>query len=168
MRADDTNVAIRELTRVSGIGPANAKKLVDQKITSIARKGSAFSPFIYSTHWLIISVELRKHTDKLNHHQKIGLQYLEEFEQRIPREEMDKLETVVTEAAKELDQKYIVTVCGSYRRGAESSGDIDILLTHPSFSSESKNNRVNQISKMFILVYYHAVRVEFSATYWTA
>ena len=29
-----------------------------------------------------------------------------------------------------------MTVCGSYRREAESSGDIDVLLTHPSFVVE--------------------------------
>lgn len=28
-------------------------------------------------------------------------------------------------------------MCGSYRRGADSSGDIDILLTHPSYVSGS-------------------------------
>ena len=36
-----------------------------------------------------------------------------------------------------IDQDYIATVCGSFRRGAESSGDIDILLTHPNFVSSS-------------------------------
>uniref|UniRef100_A0A8C9RXT6 Polymerase (DNA directed), beta n=1 Tax=Scleropages formosus TaxID=113540 RepID=A0A8C9RXT6_SCLFO len=37
-----------------------------------------------------------------------------------------------------LDSEYIGTICGSYRRGAASSGDIDILLTHPSFTSQSE------------------------------
>ncbi|KAL4646569.1 DNA polymerase beta [Arapaima gigas] len=37
-----------------------------------------------------------------------------------------------------LDPEYIGTICGSYRRGAESSGDIDILLTHPNFTSQSE------------------------------
>ena len=35
IRASDTNVAIQQLVRVSGIGPAFARKLVDQNITSI-------------------------------------------------------------------------------------------------------------------------------------
>ncbi len=33
-----------------------------------------------------------------------------------------------------IDQKYTTTVCGSFRRGADSSGDIDILVTHPRFN----------------------------------
>lgn len=29
-------------------------------------------------------------------------------------------------------------MCGSFRRGATSSGDIDVLLTHPNYTSDSK------------------------------
>ena len=32
----------------------------------------------------------------------------------------------------------ICTVCGSYRRGAAKSGDIDVLITHPSYTSQVK------------------------------
>jgi DNA polymerase beta len=35
IRADDSSIAIKELTRVSGIGPAAAKKFVDDGILSI-------------------------------------------------------------------------------------------------------------------------------------
>lgn len=36
-----------------------------------------------------------------------------------------------------------VTICGSYRRGKESSGDIDCLITHPSYTSaESKKSKL--------------------------
>ncbi|XP_076440978.1 DNA polymerase beta-like [Babylonia areolata] len=118
IRADDTNVAISELTKVTGIGPANAQKLVSEGITSIE--------------------ELKKHTDKLNHHQKIGLKHYEDFEKRIPRQEMEQLKAVVVKEIESLDGDYAADVCGSFRRGADSSGDIDILLTHPSFSSSSK------------------------------
>ena len=30
-----------------------------------------------------------------------------------------------------VDEKLTAEVCGSFRRGAASSGDIDILMTHP-------------------------------------
>lgn len=53
IRKDDTNQAITELTRVTGIGPAKAQELVRQGLTSIA--------------------DLEKNKDKLNHHQLIGL-----------------------------------------------------------------------------------------------
>ncbi|XP_077999246.1 DNA polymerase beta-like [Glandiceps talaboti] len=118
IKADDKSMAINELTRVTGIGPAAARKLVvDDGIMSID--------------------ELKKHTDKLNHHQKIGIKHFEDFEVRIPRAEMDRLNTEIQKYVKNIDDEYIATICGSYRRGKASSGDIDILLTHPSFTSET-------------------------------
>ncbi|XP_066251745.1 DNA polymerase beta-like isoform X2 [Euwallacea similis] len=50
---DKTTQAINLLTRVSGIGPAKARKLVEEGISTIE--------------------DLRKHKDTLNHHQIIGL-----------------------------------------------------------------------------------------------
>lgn len=47
---------INLFTRVSGIGPAKARELAELGIKSLE--------------------ELRKHKDKLNHHQLIGLRYV--------------------------------------------------------------------------------------------
>lgn len=118
IRADDTNVAITELTRITGIGPANAQNLVSEGITSLE--------------------DLKKHPEKLNHHQQIGLKHFDDFEKRIPRDEMLQLKDIVLREVKKHDDEYTADVCGSFRRGAESSGDIDILLTHPSYTSTSK------------------------------
>ncbi|KAG8186281.1 hypothetical protein JTE90_004625 [Oedothorax gibbosus] len=118
IRNDDTSQAITLLTKVTGIGPATAQKLVKDGLMTIE--------------------DLRKNEDKLNHHQKIGLKHFEDFEKKIPREEMAELEKKIIDACKEVDEKYLVTICGSYRRGAAASGDIDILLTHPSYSSKDK------------------------------
>ncbi|XP_075771841.1 DNA polymerase beta isoform X3 [Pelodiscus sinensis] len=117
IRQDDTSSSINFLTRVSGIGPSAARKLVDEGIKTLE--------------------DLRKNEHKLNHHQRIGLKYFDDFEKRIPREEMLQMQEIALEEVKKLDSEYIATVCGSFRRGAESSGDMDILLTHPSFTSES-------------------------------
>lgn len=118
IRGDDTSQAINLLTRVTGIGPAAAKKFVDEGIHTIE--------------------ELKKHSDQLNHHQKIGLKYFEDFEKRIPREEMQIMEKFILQEIKSLDPDYLAMICGSYRRGAKACGDIDTLLTHPSFTSEDK------------------------------
>ena len=56
IRDDDTSTAISLLTHVSGIGPAKAKQLVDAGVKTIE--------------------ELRRHGDKLNSHQLIGLKYV--------------------------------------------------------------------------------------------
>lgn len=55
IKQDENNLAIDLLTRVSGIGPSKAKELVDAGIKTIE--------------------DLKKHQDKLTHHQKIGLKY---------------------------------------------------------------------------------------------
>ncbi|PNI67634.1 POLB isoform 7 [Pan troglodytes] len=117
IRQDDTSSSINFLTRVSGIGPSAARKFVDEGIKTLE--------------------DLRKNEDKLNHHQRIGLKYFGDFEKRIPREEMLQMQDIVLNEVKKVDSEYIATVCGSFRRGAESSGDMDVLLTHPSFTSES-------------------------------
>lgn len=117
IRQDDTSSSINFLTRVTGIGPSAARKFVDEGIKTLE--------------------DLRKNEDKLNHHQRIGLKYFEDFEKRIPREEMLQMQDIVLNEVNKVDSEYIATVCGSFRRGAESSGDMDVLLTHPSFTSES-------------------------------
>ncbi|XP_036154316.1 DNA polymerase beta isoform X3 [Myotis myotis] len=125
IRQDDTSSSINFLTRVTGIGPSAARKFVDEGIKTLE--------------------DLRKNEDKLNHHQRIGLKYFEDFEKRIPREEMLQMQDIVLNEVKKVDSEYIATVCGSFRRGAESSGDMDVLLTHPSFTSESNKQGVCQL-----------------------
>ncbi|KFM83061.1 DNA polymerase beta, partial [Stegodyphus mimosarum] len=115
IRADDTSQAINLLTKVTGIGPATAQKLVNDGIKTIE--------------------DLRKNVHKLNHHQKIGLKYFEDFGKKISREEIEALEKKIVDLCHAVDERYMITICGSYRRGAPESGDIDILLTHPDYSS---------------------------------
>ncbi|KAG5840271.1 DNA polymerase beta [Anguilla anguilla] len=118
IRNDDTSSSINFLTRVTGIGPAAARKFVEDGVKTLE--------------------DLQKIEHKLNHHQQIGLKYFEDFEKRIPRAEMEKMEALIQAELERLDPEYIGTICGSYRRGAESSGDIDILLTHPTFTAQSE------------------------------
>ncbi|XP_059169007.1 DNA polymerase beta-like [Physella acuta] len=122
IRVDETNMAISELTKVTGIGAKTAYDFVQEGIKSVA--------------------DLRKNLDKLNHQQKIGVKYFEEFQLRIPRDEMIQIKNFVKDIILKMDNNYKVKVCGSFRRGAESSGDIDFLLTHPNFTTTSKNKPV--------------------------
>ncbi|XP_035245874.1 DNA polymerase beta-like [Anguilla anguilla] len=118
IRNDDTSTSINFLTRVTGIGPAAARKFVEDGVKTLD--------------------DLKKIQHKLNHHQQIGLKYFEDFEKRIPRSEMETMEALILKELKVVDPLYIGTICGSYRRGAQSSGDIDILLTHPDYTSQSE------------------------------
>ncbi|XP_024886623.1 DNA polymerase beta-like [Temnothorax curvispinosus] len=126
IKKDDTNVAISLLARVSGIGPAKARELVDAGVKTLE--------------------DLKKHQDKLTHHQKLGLKYFDDFEKKIPRAEIAQIEKILKSAIKELDRAYFVTICGSYRRCKEESGDIDVLVTHPDYTSKARDEKKKAVS----------------------
>lgn len=108
---DDSIKIINELTQIHGIGPVKAKELVE-------------------THNIKSVEDLKLHQNLLNDKQITGLKYHDDFIKRIPRLEMAKHETFLTEVIKKINPKVTLEVVGSYRRGAADSGDIDVILTH--------------------------------------
>jgi DNA polymerase beta len=117
IRSSDESKAITFLTEVSGIGPSAAKRFAAEGITTLE--------------------DLQQNMDKLNHHQKIGVKHFHDFQKRIPRPEMMQLRDVALGHIAKEDEKFVANVCGSFRRGAATSGDIDIILGHPDYTSES-------------------------------
>lgn len=99
------------LTEIHGIGPKKATELAGKGIKTIE--------------------ELReKQEDLLNNTQKIGLKYYGDTSKRIPRAEIDEFNTVFKREFKksaETDSQY--EIVGSYRRGAKTSGDVDVIIT---------------------------------------
>jgi NAD-dependent DNA ligase len=105
---------INILTDVYGIGPKKAEELVKVGIKTIA--------------------ELRERQDELlNDIQKIGLQFYEDILERIPRQEIEEYKelflSVAKSVAKGLEKSDTFEIVGSYRRGAQNSGDIDVIIT---------------------------------------
>ncbi len=98
------------LLKVHGIGPAKARKLVEAGIGSIEA----------------LKVAAAANPKLLDAASRIGLKHYEEFLERIPRAEMEAHEAQVRAA---LPPGATATLVGSYRRGAASSGDIDVLIT---------------------------------------
>jgi NAD-dependent DNA ligase len=104
---------INILGEIYGVGPKKAQELVDAGIKTID--------------------ELRvRQNELLNDIQKVGLQYYEEIQQRIPRSEIEEYELIFNDifakvAKDSEDAKF--EIVGSYRRGAQTSGDIDIIIT---------------------------------------
>jgi len=103
---------------VYGIGPKKAEDLVKMGITTIS--------------------QLRERQEEvLNNVQKVGLKYYEDILKRIPRAEIEEYEAVFQQAfPKEEGAK--MEIVGSYRRGAETSGDIDVIITAPDGSTVFK------------------------------
>jgi DNA polymerase/3'-5' exonuclease PolX len=118
--ADHHIAFMDELTKIYGIGPAKAKDLIEKhEIKSIQ--------------------DLKNNMDILNDKQKIGLKYYEDILLRIPRKEMIKHDEFIQKIIKEIDEKLIAEIVGSYRRGMKDSGDIDILINHTDDPTDFKN-----------------------------
>jgi DNA polymerase beta len=75
--------------------------------------------------------DLEKNPQLLTNQQKIGLKYYDDLHKRIPREYIDTFQLMIRYIlAKEIGiNGYKLVIAGSYRRGLETSGDIDILIT---------------------------------------
>jgi DNA polymerase lambda len=71
--------------------------------------------------------------EKLSHAQEIGLKYYEELKLKIPRVNITEIEKQLQKAIDKVNKRFsvniILTVAGSYRRGLQESGDIDVLVT---------------------------------------
>lgn len=74
-----------------------------------------------------------KHLKHLKHEQLVGLKYFEDIQKRIPRIQIEGIEKTLRYVCDKLDKDLIFVICGSYRRGKETSGDVDMLLTHKKF-----------------------------------
>ncbi|CAL4156672.1 unnamed protein product, partial [Meganyctiphanes norvegica] len=72
-----------------------------------------------------------RNSTNLTQHQVIGLLYYDDINSRIPRDECKEIENQVRNGALSLKSGLILQVCGSYRRGRPTCGDVDVLITHP-------------------------------------
>jgi len=113
---DDTNVKnIQALMEVIGIGESHAKKYVmDYNITSVAK----------------LKASVKSGKIKIGHDINLGLKYYGVIKTNIPRSEITMISKYLVKMAGEIDPDLTVTICGSYRRGKATSGDIDVLLYH--------------------------------------
>lgn len=67
---------------------------------------------------------------------RLGLIYYDDIGARIPRQEITDTYEIIKEILFKKDPRIISECCGSYRRGKETSGDIDILISHPDIIDE--------------------------------
>jgi DNA polymerase/3'-5' exonuclease PolX len=99
------------LLGVYGVGPVKARALIEAGIMNIDT----------------LRAEAARNPKLLTVAQKLGLQYYEDTQERIPRAEMMEHEAVLRRAF--CAAGLTIQVVGSYRRGLASSGDIDCLVS---------------------------------------
>jgi DNA polymerase/3'-5' exonuclease PolX len=113
-RANGRSEAVAELMGVWGAGRAHCNRWFDEGVRTLA--------------------DLRRRTAegslKLTDNQTVGMRHYEDLGQRIPREEVAIIERIVREEGQRISPGLTVQAVGSYRRGAATCGDIDILISH--------------------------------------
>lgn len=137
MLEKDKNNPVNLFCDIYGVGPKKAQELTDAGIKSID--------------------ELRlKQTGILNDIQKIGLKYYEQILQRIPRTEIQDFDNLFKHVFETINATTnadgFFEIVGSYRRGAETSGDIDVIISDKSGTGNVYKQFIdNLIQSKFIL-----------------
>lgn len=132
---------IAELETITGIGPAKAKDLFKKKITLELLLSEI--DLIYQN-----KIDNSKYLNELTHHQILGIKYYEDLKEKIPRNEIQKIEKKLIKYIQEINPKIEIIICGSYRRGKLNSGDIDMLVLLPELKTDSdiKKSEINYLN----------------------
>ncbi|KAI9718180.1 MAG: hypothetical protein M1828_006812 [Chrysothrix sp. TS-e1954] len=94
--------------------------------------GSTTAREFYNKGWRDLDDVVEFGWQELSRIQQIGLKYYDEFLEKIPRAEVEFIESKVSEQMKRLCEPLGVRTCivGGYRRGKAESGDADIIISH--------------------------------------
>lgn len=114
--------AMDELLQITGVGEKRAQEWIDQGITTIAQLKDA----------------IKNKTTTSTHHIDIGLKYMDDFNKRIPRHEIELAEKMMRKVLAEINPKLMMYVCGSFRRGLPTSGDMDVLVSNPDMKDKKQ------------------------------
>ena len=137
---EDENI-INELTSIIGIGRVKAVELIKLGITSIKS----------------LKQRIKKGEIELNEKIMLGIKYHGKFKGEIPRKEITLISGLIKSVINKLnrklneDEKYYFEICGSYRRGKNTSGDIDVLISKLGTVYE-KEESVNHLGKIIQLL----------------
>lgn len=124
---------IKDLQRITGIGPVKAKKLYSND---------------YTLEKLLKEHEKEIVHNDLTHHQLLGLKHFHDLEKRIPYDEISEINTYFNEIIKILNLDIKLIICGSYRRKQSSSGDIDMLIYNPNIKTEDDVKKDKYLPKL--------------------
>ena len=110
VESEDKNIILQNFQKIHGVGPTKAEEWYSKGYRSFED---------------ISKVELTEN-------QKVSIEYYEELNQRIPRLEIEYLELELFTYFKYINSinksRIFGNIAGSYRRGYEDSGDIDVIV----------------------------------------
>jgi len=133
--------AVKELSEIYGIGPSHASDFYEKyKIKNIKQ---------------LIDAD-KKGIINLTHQMKLGIKYHDILIHKIPRILITRLDMFIHDQLYHIDKDFISVFCGSYRRGADFSSDIDILITNKKLVDKNDTSKylkifLDNLSKYFII-----------------
>lgn len=110
VRMSDESKLLKLFEGIHGVGAVTAAKWVAEGMTSLE--------------------DVSQRTD-LTQNQRLGLKYYDDWNTRIPRAESTLHGDYVKHLLCNIDPDVEATIGGSYRRGSETSADIDFIVTKP-------------------------------------
>ena len=84
------------------------------------------SAFVAQGHRTLEDLKLKA---SLTNNQRIGIEHYDDFQSRIPREEVTRHGAYVRKMLDQISSDIEVQIAGSYRRGSSESGDVDFIIT---------------------------------------
>ncbi|OJD36156.1 terminal deoxynucleotidyl transferase [Diplodia corticola] len=113
---DETLKILRTFYNIWGVGAHSARE------------------FLFDRGWRDLDDVVECGWDTLSRVQQIGVKYYDEFQQGIPRTEVERIAAIVRDhAIRVRDERVDVIIVGGYRRGKEATGDVDLIVTHRDF-----------------------------------
>ena len=135
LEADKGILDIIEMHSIAGFGPSTVSKLIkEHKIKNLTELRKAYG-----------NGKL-----KLTNQQELGLIHFDDLQERIPRDEIKGFEKELKKIVRKVSKDLNITITGSYRRKKDTSGDIDVLLSHKNMTKkdEVKNSEIDYIDKI--------------------
>ena len=133
-KINENESIINELETIVGIGRSKALEMVNDGIQSIQD----------------LKKKIKNKEYKVNDKIVLGLKYHNKFFGNIPRKEITSIKKILDNIIKkynkylEENNKFVLEICGSYRREKLTSGDIDVLI--------SKQNNDTEINYLLMFV----------------
>jgi DNA polymerase/3'-5' exonuclease PolX len=147
MKSMDKETIIKDLMKITGIGKVKATKLYSNNISLELLLES------YKTQNIDI-------LNNLTHHQIIGVKYYYDLEKRIPYNEITQINNYLNSIISTIDKNLNITICGSYRRKKETSGDIDILITHNKIKTDKNLNKTDYLKQLINILTHNKFLVD--------
>lgn len=78
-----------------------------------------------------------------------GLKYVNKIKEKIPRDDITKINDILKDTLFSIDHMLFGLICGSYRREKITSNDVDFIIVHTELATHSdiKQSKINYLNK---------------------